>query len=522
MCQQTFSETTKQSFQSVQRLQRLCGSPALLALLLALGALVPQRAEANGGPFVIKYPGGDPAAKGVLARLDPSLMPAREERLKVLKEELGITFMSPMFPSAGASDYPSSLANVSARYFILNPTDEAVEMDFGFPILRGVYISPLTMIPMPDVRVTVKSGDLETNAPVQIISNSAIYGLIRSRAREVIDAGVARDSRLQARVAAVRDATDETRAQAREELAGYLRGTLRWNERDAALFIEFIGVDLGKPPVRQPPFEVSMLFTRDPSLSQLASANLGPLAAIGEQKATQLFAQLAGRFDAKASADYEAIFAAWGGDVRERSLDIESGELRPREYEAPTNIGGNPTGDPTLYARMDYLDENASLTDVEKASCKSILKNLPVTFTFAPMNLLYYRVTFAPQAEQIVTVNYGQYAYVDTRVPATLQVAYVVHPASLWKEFGPIELRVLAPEGVRAKASVLLESAGTTVVNDASLAHLRPLPVTFTEHRGMVNDKTGELFVAIHADDWREHTAKPGEVSETKPPAGND
>ena len=38
----------------------------------------------NGGPFVVKYPSGDPAAKGVLARLDPSLKPAQETRLRVL------------------------------------------------------------------------------------------------------------------------------------------------------------------------------------------------------------------------------------------------------------------------------------------------------------------------------------------------------------------------------------------------------------------------------------------------------
>ena len=65
-------------------------------------------------------------------------------------------------------------------------------------------------------------------------------------------------------------------------------------------------------------------------------ANLGPLAAIGEQKATQLFAQLASRFDKDAGAKYEAIFAAWGGDVRERSIDLATGEIRPREVTLPT------------------------------------------------------------------------------------------------------------------------------------------------------------------------------------------
>ena len=47
---------------------------------------------ANGGPFVIKYPKGDPAAKGVLARLDPSLKPKRETRLRVVREDLKMVF----------------------------------------------------------------------------------------------------------------------------------------------------------------------------------------------------------------------------------------------------------------------------------------------------------------------------------------------------------------------------------------------------------------------------------------------
>ena len=67
----------------------------------------------------------------------------------------------------------------------------------------------------------------------------------------------------------------------------------------------------------------------------MAYANLGPLAAIGEQKATQLFAQLASRFDKDAGSAYEAIFAAWGGDVRERSIDLATGEIRPRELTLP-------------------------------------------------------------------------------------------------------------------------------------------------------------------------------------------
>jgi hypothetical protein len=49
-------------------------------------------AWANGGPFVIRHPSGDSAAKGVLARLMPDLRPGRESVLKVLREDLSIAF----------------------------------------------------------------------------------------------------------------------------------------------------------------------------------------------------------------------------------------------------------------------------------------------------------------------------------------------------------------------------------------------------------------------------------------------
>jgi len=378
-------------------------------------------------------------------------------------------------------------------------------------------VNPWSMMPTPDVRVTVKLGERETNAPVKIISNSAIYGLIRGRARERIEAALGRDPKLQSRVRALRESAGAARDQARQDLAREARRRLKWNERDAALLVEYIGLDLGATLTGRP-FDASWNFWlgADESLRPLLTANLGPLAAMGEQKATQLLAHLAGRFDPKSASDYESVFAAWGGDVRERSLDLRTGKIRPREYETP-NDTPRPGGfnrlvdDPTIYARVDYLDENVKLSEEQKAACKTILKNLPVTFTFAPMNLLYYQVTFAPKAEQAVTVSYSQYAYRDTRSPESHQIAYVVHPASLWKEFGPIQLNVLAPQGVRAVASVPLREMGTASPKEG-LAQLYPVsPQTESsqvEFRGEVTRKTGELFVAVDATDWRNHIAR--------------
>ena len=65
---------------------------SLAAAFLLGGVLAGHWAFGNGGPFVVKYPSGDPAAKGVLARLDPTLKPARETRLRVVKEDLTVRF----------------------------------------------------------------------------------------------------------------------------------------------------------------------------------------------------------------------------------------------------------------------------------------------------------------------------------------------------------------------------------------------------------------------------------------------
>ena len=72
---------------------------AILVSVLALFVLKLNLALGNGGPFMIKYPNGDPAAKGVLARLDPDLKPTRESRLRVVKEDLKVTFGRDRFPS---------------------------------------------------------------------------------------------------------------------------------------------------------------------------------------------------------------------------------------------------------------------------------------------------------------------------------------------------------------------------------------------------------------------------------------
>ena len=470
----------------MRRLRSMC------AVAFVLGCL-PTVVNANGGPFVVRYPSGDPAAKGVLAGLHPDLKPARETRLRVVKEDLKIVFpLRTIEP----------ITHVTAEYTIQNPTARAIQVDFGFPILRGIASSPRSMGVKPDVRVT--AGGKYVNCDV--ISNSVIYGIIRQRARTTIDKSIAADKNLARLVRKVRIAKGAARKTARAELLKSLTGGWkvwkRWNARDAALMVEYSSIDwdtLNKQ--RTGHYAVGALPWDDKQMARLMYVNLGPLWAIGHQKATQFFAQLATHFDPKAASTYESIFTAWGGDVRERSVDLKTGKTRPRELTAARGgRAGHDSFDPTVYARVDYLDRNSSLRPDDKAACKAILKNLPVVFTHAPMNLLHYRVTFPAKSVRKLAVSYRQHPYMDTRKPATRQLCYVVHPASLWKDFGPINLEVAVPKGVAFRASVPCRQG---LEQRSRKTHGEPYAepsVPYAIYRTTMKNKTGELFVAVGSD----------------------
>lgn len=480
-----------------------------LAAVCLVGLLCAGPAGANGGPFLVKHPDGDPAAKGVLTQIDPDLMPGRESRLRVVGEDLSVLFGC----SSGWDQNEPPLAQVRATYTIENPTNERVEVDFGFPILRGIYFYYyMDLVPA----IQVEQDGREVYERLDVLTNSAIYGVIRARARETIDKAIAADPEL-ARLAAAVKATAERKAPAaearppREVLASYLTGRRHWNARDAALMVEYPALKLdGEGRFGEPARDGNWLLLWRESNARLVNANLGILRAIGEQKATQYFAQLASRFDANAAATYERIFAAWGGDVRERSVDLGTGRVRPRELTlrpaALESASIRQGSDPTVYARVDYLQRDYQTTDAEADVCRAILKNLPVVFTFAPMSLLHYRVSFNPHATQKLSISYSQYAYADTRRPATYQLAYVVHPASFWEHFGPIRLEVAVPQGVRFRASVPTRPAGTEEreVKDPLDRRRQGAAMwwkgPFDIHRAVLDtpeQKKGELFLAL-------------------------
>jgi hypothetical protein len=485
---------------------------AAVSILFPL-ALAAPRAMGNIGPFVVKYPGGDVAEEGVLARLDPSLKPARETRLRVVKEDLQIGLSSFRFETGMPPD-----VGVLADYTIENPSDQRIEVDFGFPILRGTYLGPNEK-DLRNTSVWLEQGDKKDSIEPKLISDSMIYATIRRDARELIDRGIAADAELARRVSAVRAAApsrdageaDErasaARNAARESLRVYLAGRPGWQPRDSALLVEYASLDLGESRVK--PNDRQLDGGADAEASRkLAQSNLGALAAIGEQKATQFFAQLAECFDKTAAAKYEAIFTAWGGDVRERSLDLATGQVRPREYtltQADAKAARYPPAvrsDPTVYARIDYLDPKAKLTSAEKASCRAVLKNLPVTFTFAPMNLLRYQVGFPAKSTTSIKVSYIQYMFTDDRAPASYQIAYVLHPASLWDDFGPIHLTVAVPKGVRCKASVPTQESETDP--KWKLDHSTFYHGTLTTAK----EKTGQLFIGVDRAAWDKHASE--------------
>ena len=106
------------------------------------------------------------------------------------------------------------------------------------------------------------------------------------------------------------------------------------------LLVEYAACDFGHM-IHHPRDRWMWDFGRADELTKTSHENLGFLAAVGEQRATQLFAVLAAKFDPKVAAAYETIFQAWGGDVRERSLDLTDGKLRPREIDLDGKAGGS-------------------------------------------------------------------------------------------------------------------------------------------------------------------------------------
>ena len=179
---------------------------------LAASLLAAEWAAGNTGPFLVRYPNGDPAAKGVLARAGSE--PKTGAGTAAPGGERG--FDDQVFTPARFGGAPAVF--VQAGYTIENPADRQVEADFGFPILRGIFIGQR-------MSVEVNVDGVHNRVRWDIIPNSLIYGLVRQQARAAIEKGILADKELGDLVGAVRKtlgrpAPDYARPQRVEILPG--------------------------------------------------------------------------------------------------------------------------------------------------------------------------------------------------------------------------------------------------------------------------------------------------------------
>jgi hypothetical protein len=87
-----------------------------------------------------------------------------------------------------------------------------------------------------------------------------------------------------------------------------------------------------------------------------------------------------------------------------------------------------------------------------------------------------------------------------------------LHPASLWKDFGPIHVRVQTPKGIACRASIDLGPGIEVVVEQpsASANAWMQYEARLTDKK----DKMGELFLAVNKLEW-DNFAK-GQLSSMK------
>lgn len=97
-----------------------------------------------------------------------------------------------------------------------------------------------------------------------------------------------------------------------------------------------------------------------------------------------------------------------------------------------------------------------------------------------------------------------------TRGTGNYQLAYVLHPATMWQEFGPIHLTVRLPKGVRCSASAAIRKTGEEAVAPASVLAKKgysavvfqaPLDV-YEATLTRAEEKRGELFIGLDKPAW--------------------
>lgn len=436
---------------------------AMLACSIAL---------ANGGPFFERHVDGSNAVSASMAGFE-HMIPGLQDRIACLGEDLTITIENELKLGRAAEaarkaprptgntldsnpiDYKQRYAlipeklpriTVEAKYTLVNTSDRPVNMRFGFPVIYS---------PHGYAKVLVDG----TKTKSHHLSLDDILLHIRSAAAEGIAEILTADKELSAAVATISEIESHydgrkpdkgamnlgERTRAAKALTDVLKKR-QLTDSQVALVSEFFILPPSPKPER-PNIDALDEYPRYIATHRFFPER-GVLERIGVLKATQLYTEVLKALAPAQHIDYEQFFRAWGGQEKRVSLDLETGEIRERVLSPIRFTDGGMMGPIPLdiYAREEYLDSRNLPKDLKK-HLMTVLRNLPVTFAFAPVNMTVYDVAFAPGQKRMVAVEVSQLPSIDGREPVTAQFEYIMKTARYFEEFDHINLEVRAPSG---------------------------------------------------------------------------
>jgi hypothetical protein len=455
-------------------------------VFLVLGLLNVAIGTAAANPVVLApSPPDDPAALGVLTPARAQILPGHEARLRVREEHLSITFGDEVHrPEEYATQPPMVL--VTASYSIENPTDADIRAVFGYPILRDIHkyayvLSRDTGARLDGERVDGYGVDAEEIC-------SLLCRSLRRSIEEAIDA----DPELRALVDSVPAPSAHTWPGAARALATHLGRRRGWTEEEALWLVAYSSLGLEALDVPLPDERVSGPVSMTyPELLHRRFVRLGALARLDERVACQFLERVAALLDAGATTGYADVVRAWGGTDKELAVDLATGALRPRV--APVRPASDSGPEAPHW-----------LEPVILAKPGSVFEALPEPPP--PMVLVLYEVEFPARNTREFRVTDKQFAFMDGAGTGSNQTAFVIHTAARWDDFGPISVEVLAPEGCSFRASFPCEATGAREV--AASDGVR-FPATVYE--GNVQEKNGQILVAVGEPSWRGFAQRIGE-----------
>jgi len=429
-------------------------------------------AFANGGPFFERHVDGSNAVGASMAPFE-NMIPGLQDRIACLGEDLTITIENELklgraaeaakkAPASSGTILDSKGINykkihslvperlprikVEAKYTLVNTSDGPVTVRFGFPVIYS---------PHGSAKVLVDG----TKTKSHHLSLDDILLHIRAVAAERIAEVLTIDKKLADAVAAINEiesSYDRRKPEKsvmnlgkRARAAKALRDILKergLTDSQVALVSEFFILPASAKPVR-PNIDALEEHPRY-NATRAFFPERGVLERIGAIKATQLYTEVLKALAPAQGIDYEQFFRAWGGQEKRVSLDLVTGAIRERVLSPIRFTHGGMMGPIPLdiYAREEYLNARNLPKDL-KEHLMTVLKSLPVTFAFAPVNMTVYDVTFPPGQKRTVTVEVSQLPSIDGREPVTAQFEYIVKTARYFKEFDHINLEVRAPSG---------------------------------------------------------------------------